>query len=45
MQNDTNDRTEWAVLFKCLASGLTPERIAAEWNRQAIINHQVNITE
>ena len=33
-----NDNKEWAVLIKCKAFELTPERIAAEWNTQAIIN-------
>ena len=34
-----NDKKEWAVLIKCKAFELTPERIAAEWNRQAILNY------
>lgn len=40
-----NDKKVWAVLFKCRAFELTPERIAAEWNTQAIINQSIHDEE
>ena len=40
-----NDNKEWAVLIKCKAFELTPERIAAEWNTQAIINQSIHDEE
>ena len=32
------DNRELVLLIRCLASELTPERIAAEYKRQVIIN-------